>query len=239
MKLSLDKKLSIIIPCYNEENNLNNLISQCVKELCKNNIEVILVDNGSNDGTSSILKRNKSLHPLLKSYRLEKNIGYGGGIIFGLSKSKSDFLGWTHADLQTSPGDVLKGYELIKKTSGFVKGTRIKRSLLPRLFSAGMAIFESIIFKTMLWEINAQPKIFSREFYESWENPPNDYSLDLYAYVMAKKHNLVTQKFKVLFPERLSGQSSWNTGIKSKLILAIKTIKYSLELRKSSLKKNY
>ena len=71
-----------------------------------------------------------------------------------------------------------------------------------------MAIFESIIFKTMLWEINAQPKIFSREFYESWENPPNDNSLDLYAYVMAKKHNLVTQKFKVLFPERFSGQSS-------------------------------
>ena len=73
---------------------------------------------------------------------------------------------------------------------------------------------------------------FSKKFFYSWDNPPSDFSLDLYAYVMAKKHNLTIQRFKVLFPQRFSGKSSWNTGLKSKLALIQRTVKFSLELRK-------
>ena len=48
-------KRSIVIPCYNEEGNLKKLILSCQEHLCSNFIEVILVDNGSTDGSQEII----------------------------------------------------------------------------------------------------------------------------------------------------------------------------------------
>jgi hypothetical protein len=71
------------------------------------------------------------------------------------------------------------------------------------------------------------------------KNPPNDFSLDLYIYVLAKQHNLKIQKFDVLFPERFHGQSSWNTGLGAKINLIFKTVSYSLKLKNSLLKNSH
>ena len=228
----MTNNFSIVIPCYNESGNLLKLIDICKKELCANGVEVILIDNGSTDGSDQILKTIKDLDQLLKTYRLEKNQGYGGGIIYGLSKAKGKYIGWTHADLQTDPADVLNGFKLMDSDKIFVKGSRVGRPIADNIFSIGMGIFESIILRTKLWEINAQPTIFSKKFFLSWSDPPKDFSLDLYSYVMAKKNNLSIKRFTVFFPERFSGNSSWNTGLKSKLALIQRTIKFSFQLKK-------
>jgi hypothetical protein len=113
-----------------------------------------------------------------------------------------------------------------------VKGSRIGRPIADNIFSIGMGIFESIILRTKLWEINAQPTIFSKKFFLSWSDPPEDFSLDLYSYVMAKKNNLSIKRLTVFFPERFYGNSSWNTGLTSKLALIQRTIKFSFQLKK-------
>ena len=228
----MTNNFSIVIPCYNESGNLLKLIDICKKELCANGVEVILIDNGSTDGSDQILKTIKDLDQLLKTYRLEKNQGYGGGIIYGLSKAKGKYIGWTHADLQTDPADVLNGFKLMDSDKIFVKGSRVGRPIADNIFSIGMGIFESIILRTKLWEINAQPTIFSKKFFLSWSDPPEDFSLDLYSYVMAKKNNLSIKRLTVFFPERFYGNSSWNTGLKSKLALIQRTIKFSFQLKK-------
>ena len=235
----MTNNFSIVIPCYNEGGNLLKLIDVCTSELCSNGVEVILIDNGSNDDSNKILNNFINSNPLLKIFRLETTQGYGGGILYGLSKAKGNYIGWTHADLQTDPRDVLSGFKLIETNKEFIKGSRVGRSVSDNIFSIGMAIFETIILKTFLWEINAQPTIFSKEFFLSWENPPKDFSLDLYAYVMAKKNNLAIKRLKVFFPERFSGESSWNTGFKSKLNLIKRTINFSFELRGRISKKNH
>ena len=228
----MTNNFSIVIPCYNESGNLLKLIDICKKELCANGVEVILIDNGSTDGSDKILKTIKDSDQLLKSYRLEKNQGYGGGILYGLSKAKGQYIGWTHADLQTDPADVLNGFKLMDSDKIFVKGSRVGRPIADNIFSIGMGIFESIILRTKLWEINAQPTIFSKKFFLSWSDPPEDFSLDLYSYVMAKKNNLSIKRLTVFFPERFYGNSSWNTGLKSKLALIQRTIKFSFQLKK-------
>ena len=50
-----------------------------------------------------------------------------------------------------------------------------------------MSLFETIYIGKALWDINAQPNIFHRQFFEGWSNPPFDFSLDLYALYMSKK----------------------------------------------------
>ena len=76
------KKLSIIIPCYNEQSSINKLIDNCI-ETINEEVEILLVDNGSSDNTYKTLL-NLNLPKNIVIYRIEKNIGYGNGILFGL-----------------------------------------------------------------------------------------------------------------------------------------------------------
>jgi len=62
--------------------------------------------------------------------------------------------------------------------------------------------------------------------------PPNDFSLDLYAYFMAKKSKLTIKRFSVIFSERIHGNSKWNFGILSKYKFILRTLLYSISLKK-------
>lgn len=228
-------KLSIIIPCYNESANLPKLLERCQALTQLAEVEIILVDNGSTDGTAEFLKSNLPKHPQLRSIRVEKNCGYGFGILSGLRDAQGDVLAWTHADLQTDPQDILKGYSFFKNHGEniFVKGCRKGRPISDVFFTIGMSLFETLLLKTPLWDINAQPNLFSRTFFNSWKNPPHDFSLDLYAYYEARRQNLGIFRFPVLFKRRLHGSSHWNINWAAKRKFISRTIKFSLELRKT------
>ena len=204
-------KLSIVIPCYNEKENIP-LILKRFNEVIKNqDIEVIMVDNGSTDGSSELLKKLVKKYSFAKLTTVKQNKGYGYGILQGLKNATGEFLGWTHADMQTDPNDVVRAYQLLKENNWdsnlFIKGNRKKRPIFDQIFTFGMSIFETLYLKTYIHDINAQPNIFSREFYQSLENPPYDFSLDLYVYYLARKRNLKIVRFDVLFTERLHGKS--------------------------------
>ena len=77
-------KLSIVIPCYNESDSISLLIEK-LEPILKKDIEVVLVDNGSNDDTSITLEK-LQLSENIKVLKLQENLGYGNGIIQGLKK---------------------------------------------------------------------------------------------------------------------------------------------------------
>ena len=222
--------LSIVIPCYNEEENIPFLIQKC-KGIASKNIEVILVNNGSLDNSLQILKTLLKNSKFIKIVNVKKNIGYGHGILKGLEKASGDFLGWTHADLQTDLYDVLTGIKFLEKNKKvFVKGKRIKRPFKDNFFTMGMSFFETILFRKFFWDINAQPNLFSRSFYEIWKNPPIDFSLDLYVYYIAIKNKYKIERFNVIFKNRIFGQSKWNINWDSKIRFIIRTISFSINL---------
>jgi len=231
-------KISLIIPCYNESENLELLIDRC-KELFNNekSIEIVIVDNGSTDDTALILDKLTNQLDYITRVNVENNEGYGHGILTGLELAKGEILGWTHADLQTDLLDVLKGLSMIENSSNpnflFVKGKRYGRPLLDVFLTIGMSIFETIFLRKYLWDINAQPTIFHRTFYSSWNMPPNDFSLDLYAYFMAKKSKLIIKRFPVIFSKRIHGFSKWNFGLLSKYRFILRTLSYSISLKRS------
>ena len=225
---------SLVIPCFNEEGTLELILENTKEPFLKNNIELILVNNGSTDNTKNLLEKLINYYPHARFVNLENNIGYGGGILHGLSSCKGDIIGWTHADLQTDPLDCIRAFknfsnENYKKI--FVKGKRINRPLFDQFFTFGMSIFESILLKKIIYDINAQPTLFSKTFYESWVNPPQDFSLDLYAYYLALKKGFKIKRIKVSFYKRISGISKWNTNFLSKLKFIFRTIKFSLRLK--------
>lgn len=231
-----EMKLSIVVPCYNEEENIPLLLKRFQEVIDERNIEVILINNGSTDNSALVIADLVPLYPFAKTTLVPKNQGYGYGIIQGLKEADGDYIGWTHADMQTDPRDVIKAYEIIKKKASnnlFVKGNRKGRPFFDTFFTNGMSAFESLYFGTWMNDINAQPNIFPKDFIKRWENPPYDFALDLYAFYMAKKAGLEIVRFPVLFPERIHGHSKWNTdGLKSKKKFITRTLEFSKELKK-------
>lgn len=228
-------KLSIIIPCYNEELSLKKLVDNCL-EYINNDVEIILVDNGSSDNTFESLLSLR-LPSNLVPVRVEKNIGYGNGILYGLNLAKGEVISWTHADLQTDVSDVLKGYkkfenELISKKC-MVKGERKNRNFLDFFFTFCMGIYSSILLNKWMYDINAQPKIFHRSFLEEFENPPLDFSLDLYLIYFFKHRNIKVKTFPVIFKNREYGEAKGGGTIKGKIKLIIRTFKYIHKLKKN------
>jgi len=228
-------KLSVIIPCYNEKENIPLILQQFDEKIIRDDIEVILVNNGSTDGSQKVLDDLIPKYRFARSVRVAENKGYGFGVLYGLNESRGEFIGWTHADMQTDPIDVLRGLRIIEERGSpknvYVKGNRKKRPLFDCAFTLGMSIFESLYLGELLSDINAQPNIFHRSFYSKWRNPPFDFSLDLFALYQARREQLNIVRFPVLFTARIHGHSSWNTGIGSKWRFIQRTINFSINLK--------
>ena len=185
--------LTIIIPCFNEEKNLNKLLEKIKTIFQKYNfIKVILVDNGSSDNTKVIIKKN-SLYSN-NNFNLvvvKKNIGYGNGILKGIDFCNTEYISWTHADLQTDLEDVPRSFikfkNIIIKGNVMIKGRRKNRNFIDGFFTFFMSVIASIFTFSILKDVNAQPKIFPRNFIANFENPPHDFMLDLYLLIIASK----------------------------------------------------
>ena len=229
------KALSIIIPCYNEELSIPKLIDNCLS-IINDDIEIIIVDNGSIDDTFKELNKSdipKNIMPI----RIEKNIGYGNGIMSGLNHASGEVLSWTHADLQTDLSDIIRGYtihkkELLNKTC-VIKGERKKRNLFDVFFTFLMGLYCSILLGKWLYDINAQPKIFHRAFLEKFKKAPLDFSLDLYVLYFFSLNKINIKSIPVFFNKRQYGVSKGGGTLKGKFKLIKRTLSYIHHLKKS------
>lgn len=226
--------LSIVIPCYNESLSIEILIEKCLKVL-DSGIEVILVDNGSTDDTFNKLKKmNLPSNIILK--RIEDNIGYGNGIIEGLKIANGEILSWTHADLQTDPNDVKKAYISFKdklfEKKCIVKGKRMNRNVFDSFFTFGMSIYCYLTLGQWLSDINAQPKIFHNSFFKKLDNPPNDFSLDLYLLYYFKSKGIKVETYPVFFNKRRYGEAKGGGSLIGKYKLIKRTFSYINKLSK-------
>jgi glycosyltransferase involved in cell wall biosynthesis len=227
-------RLSLVIPCFNEGENLPLLLKRCSQFMCREDIEIVIVNNGSTDNSTEILNNLLPNYSFVSLVHVEKNLGYGHGVLEGLRNASGDILAWTHADMQTDPCDVIKAMGFYKNTSTperlFIKGSRYGRPFADVFFTFCMSLFETILLRTPLWDINAQPNVFHRSFYETWTEPPTDFSLDLYVYFMARKRSLRLKRFPVSFEKRTHGVSSWNVSPLEKYRFIKRTLYYSFAL---------
>lgn len=227
-------RFSLVIPCYNEAANLPLLLERCKELAVRPDVEVVLVDNGSTDSTAEVLQNLLPKYPGCRSIRVEKNQGYGFGIVSGLRAAEGQILGWTHADMQTDPQDALRGLDLFEKHGDniFVKGRRYGRPFMDVVFTVGMSMFETLLLAKPMWDINAQPTMFPRKFFDAWSSPPDDFSLDLYAYYQAQTQGLKVCRFPVKFGERAHGVSHWNVNWAAKWKFIRRTVDFSIQLKK-------
>lgn len=216
-------KVSLIIPCYNEEKNIKPLFSEISKLQKKIKLEVIIVDNGSKDRTLKEIFLYKKKVNNLKIVKIKMNKGFGHGVKAGIKKSSSNLICYTHADLQINLNSVLKAYKifkLIKKKNFLIKGKRSNRSFQENFFTFAMSLFNSLLFRKILWDIHAQPNLFNKSIIKNINFLPNNMLLDLYVLLCAKNKNYEVFRVNVRFLDRKFGEGS-NDSL-------VKKIKYSL-----------
>ena len=103
-------KLSVIIPCYNEKNTIQEILNRIDKSLKKNEFlkyEILIVDDFSNDGTKEILK-NLSNNGKIQTYFHDANLGKGAAIQTALKYITGDIIIIQDADLEYDPFDYNK-----------------------------------------------------------------------------------------------------------------------------------
>jgi dolichol-phosphate mannosyltransferase len=126
-------KLSIIIPVYNEEKTVCHVLEKVERvDLDRVTKQIIIIDDGSTDGTLKEIEKFQFSHKSIKVFGNKNNSGKGSAVILGLKHASGDYVIIQDADLEYDPEDIRKLIEPVQdKKAEVVYGTRLKR--LPRL----------------------------------------------------------------------------------------------------------
>jgi len=229
---------SLVLPCYNEEENISLLYKEFSEiPLDQYRAELILVNNGSADGTQKeiekVIKNNKKNNIDVVILNLKKNQGYGGGIAEGLKIAKGDYIGWAHADLQTPLIDFFELFNLIKNQKEILgKGFRTNNRGFDGIVSRCHESLASLILGYRMREINAQPKIFSKDLMKYFTQMPCNWTvLDTYVTYVCLKRKIKIETINVVFKTRIYGHSKWKNNFFNFLNHIIFNLLYLFKLR--------
>jgi len=138
--------ISIIIPTYNEAENIKKIIPLIASTLINYDYEIIVVDDNSPDRTAEIARELAKKYPIRVFIRKNEK-GLASAIVFGFKMAKGDILCAIDADLQHPPSllknmidKILKGYDIVI-ASRYVSGSIIKNWPMHRQFISKLAIF--------------------------------------------------------------------------------------------------
>ena len=225
---------SLILPCYNEEDNLKNFKIELLDFISINKIELILVNNGSFDNTENEINNYIKINPRIKKVNIIINEGYGKGLYKGIKAASYDDIAWMHADFQVSLSDLLKGYYIFKNYNNnncLVRGKRKKRKIIDSFFTFFMSLITSFLFLRLINDSNATPTITSKKILQGMNNIPKDFCFDLFCHITAVQKKFKIIRYNVIYLDRIYGQTKWNFNFLSKFKLSFTILKYLLKKR--------
>src|SRR3989338_2716520 len=135
------EKISVIIPLYNEADNIAELHRRLKDALQKDfatfDYEIIFVDDGSSDAIESLLLNLHTQDPKVKVLQFSRNFGHHIAITAGLDYASGDYVVMMDGDLQDQPEEIIKLYRQLKSGYDVVYGERVQKkfSLFRRILS--------------------------------------------------------------------------------------------------------
>ncbi len=205
--------ISIIIPCYNEEDSIPLIYNELkkVSNNMKYDFEFIFVNDGSIDNSLSFLKKLSAKDKQVKYIHFSRNFGKEAAMYAGLSKSKGDYVTIMDADLQDPPSLLPEMLRLIKEEGYDSVGTRrVSRKGEPKIRSFFARKFYKIINKLSKIEMvdgARDYRLMTRQMVNSILELKeyNRYSKGLFSFVGFNTYWLEYENV-----ERVAGETKWS-----------------------------
>ena len=160
-------RLSGIVPVYNERENLGPLIEELLREFhrLEQSFEIVLVNDGSTDGSAEVLDAAASRYPEIRVIHLERNAGQAAALSAGFEAARGEYAVTLDGDLQNDPADIIRLLEWIPQYD-MVVGIRIQRhdTWVRRASSRIANQVRSAVLKDGILDTGCSLKVFRREF---------------------------------------------------------------------------
>lgn len=150
-------KLSIVLPAYNEEQNIANTAKVLAALLVENNIdyELVFVSDGSKDGTYEEIVKAAKENPNVKGAQFSRNFGKEAGIFAGLELTTGDAVIVMDCDLQHPPQVIPQMWKLWQEGAEIVEGIKSKRGKESIFYKLSAGLFYKIMSKLIKMDMNA------------------------------------------------------------------------------------
>ncbi|MFQ5811931.1 MAG: glycosyltransferase family 2 protein [Anaerolineae bacterium] len=224
--------MSVVLPAYNEEENVGQAVRSVLEVMqpITPSYEVIVVDDGSRDRTSEVVEELAESYPQVRLVRHEVNRGYGGALNSGFKAATRDLIFFTSSDNQYDVAEVKKLLPYIESAE-LVIGYRADRRdpFVRRLFAWGWTTLVNLLFGYVSRDIDCAFKLFRREILSQINITSKGAMIDTELLVGAKRRGFSIVEVPVSHFPRLAGEQ---TGANIRVILrAFKDLfKFRLQL---------
>lgn len=161
-------RLSIVLPCYNEEQNIEGTIDDLRSWAAREGIEmeIVTVDDGSTDGTWNVLQGLAARLPEIRLVRHERNLGYGSAVRAGCDAATMDFVGFMDSDGQFHAEDWSRLLPFLQEYQ-FVTGRRLHRAdpFMRKVNAKLFGILTFLVLGVWIRDINCAMKVWQRSLW--------------------------------------------------------------------------
>jgi polyisoprenyl-phosphate glycosyltransferase len=203
-------EVSFVMPCYNEEENVGYTIPKLLQGFQKAGIrlQLVAVNNGSRDATGSRLAELAAQYPEITIVTVEKNRGYGFGVLSGVPHAAGPWVGTVAADGQVDVEDIVRLYEAASATRARVVG-KVRRRFrmdgpIRKVISICYNAFVNVLWPGLgSWDVNGTPRILPRDLWAEMRLESTNWFID--PEMLIKAHYMGARVFEVNVFARMRG----------------------------------
>jgi glycosyltransferase involved in cell wall biosynthesis len=227
-------KLSIIIPAFNEQETISEVVERIYAANFNLDFEIIIVNDGSTDSTLEKIIEVQKNRSQVKLVSYDQNRGKGYAVRQGLSHSTGDIIAIQDADLEYDPRQMPRLLEpILEKRTDIVygsrflmQGTRNWRIAHHYMGNRFLSFMANILYGYSLSDIETGYKIFTKEVKESLELTLDDFGFEVEFLANAWRGNFRIVEMPISYEPRF-----WKQGKKINWKDGVKALKYMIRLR--------
>jgi glycosyltransferase involved in cell wall biosynthesis len=206
--------LSIFFPMYNELPHIETLLTQAsivIPKLGFNDYEIIVIDDGSQDGCDLVVEDYSKSNPHIRLVRHGRNRGYGAALRTGFLEACKEAVFYTDSDLPVDLADLSKALPLLEKAD-LVIGYRIKRYETPRraVLSRLNNWLEKILFGVSVHDVNFSFKLVRRQVLQTISLTAETGFIDGQLLAEAVRHGFRIVEIPICYTPRSRGRSNFD-----------------------------
>lgn len=228
--------ISIVVPCFNEERTIKELLLKIISNCKKYKIEVIVVDDKSTDHSVKIISNLIKSHPVIKLFKHKKNQGKGAALRTAFEQlSNSDITVIQDADLEYDPAEYQKLFEpILKYNADVVYGSRFLSGSVTRVlyfwhsFANGLLTLLSNIFTNLnLTDMETCYKVFKTKIIKKIKVEENRFGFEPEITAKLSKMNIVFYEVGISYHGRTYDEGK-KIGIKDAIRALVCILKYNI-----------